>query len=420
MKKLARKFVVSRLGSQVRRLRAKNDIKVVGVVGSIGKTSTKMAIAKVLEQKYKVQYQEGNYNDLVTVPLIFFGQPLPSLFNPFAWVKVFMQNERVIRKPYPYDVVVVEIGTDYPGNIIKFASYLECDIAVVTAITPEHMEFFADLEDVANEELSVGVYSKQLVVNTDLCPPNFLDVPVPVRSFGTKDAEYEISKITTKNDTTTFAVRKKNKQWLQAEMQAIAKSEVYSGTAAAVVSDLLKIEAAQIAEGIAQIQPVSGRMQRLNGVKKSLILDETYNASPDAVMAALDTVYALKAPQKIAILGNMNELGEMSAQAHADVGAYCEPKQLDLVVTIGPDANEYLAPAAAARGCMVKAFKDPYAAGEFVKNHIQEGAIILAKGSQNNVYAEEAVKPLLADPRDAAKLVRQSASWQKVKQKNFS
>jgi UDP-N-acetylmuramoyl-tripeptide--D-alanyl-D-alanine ligase len=344
---------------------------------------------------------------------------MPSLLNPFAWAKVFIKNELQIHREYPYDVVVVELGTDYPGNIIKFASYIHSDITVVTALTPEHMEFFRDLEEVADEELSAGVFSSELVVNTDLCPPNYLDVPVPIHSFGTTEAEYTIKKIVTKDTTTSFSVNRDSKQWLNGSLEAVAKSEVYSATAGAVVADLLGVTAAKITNGVAQIQPVSGRMQRLNGIQQSLILDETYNASPDAVMAALDTLYALVAPQKIAILGNMNELGDMSPEAHADVGNYCEPNQLDLVVTIGPDANEYLAPAAAEKGCMVKTFNDPYSAGEFVKKHIQPKAIVLAKGSQNNVYAEEALKPLLANAADVSKLVRQSSQWLKAKQENF-
>lgn len=420
MKKLAKKIVVAKLGRQVRQLRKKHDFKVVAVVGSIGKTSTKFAIATVLSQKYRVRFQSGNYNDLVTVPLIFFGQDLPSLLNPFAWLKVFRRNARQIRSDYPYDVVVVELGTDFPGNIIQFQAYMECDITVVTAITPEHMEFFSNLDEVADEELSVGVYSQQLVVNTDLCSPHYLDVPIPVRSFGTSAAEYEIRKITTKDALTTFSLNRAGKTWLSANMEAVAKSEVYSATAGATVADLLGMNATDIAKGIAAILPVSGRMQRLDGIQQSLILDETYNASPDAVMAALDTLYALEAPQKIAILGNMNELGQSSAEAHIQVGEYCDSNQLDLVVTIGPDANEYLAAAATAKGCLVKAFDNPYDAGEFVKQHVRPKAIILAKGSQNNVYAEEALKPLLADPADMNKLVRQSANWIKTKEKNFS
>lgn len=420
MKPLAKKVIVGILGWQVKRLRRKNDFKVVGVVGSIGKTSTKFAIATVLKQsKLKVRFQEGNYNDLVTVPLVFFGEDAPSLFNPIAWLTTLVRNERQIRKPYPYQVVVAEVGTDYPGNIVKFGQYLHCDMTVVTAITSEHMEFFRDLDDVANEELSAGTFSDELIVNTDFCDAKYLAVPNQVTSFGTGVSNYQITDIQFKNGKADFALKKGGQHWLKGQLEAVAKSEVYSATAAAVVADKLGVESSNITKAVTAIKPVSGRMQRLKGIHNSTILDETYNASPEAVKAALDSLYEFDAPQKIAVLGNMNELGKFSPDAHAEIGKYCDAKQLGLVVTIGPDANEYLAPAAVEQGCLVKTFTDPYSAGEFVKSQIQVGAVVLVKGSQNKVYAEETVKLLLADSKDAERLVRQSPDWMAKKKANF-
>jgi len=115
----------------------------------MGKTSTKLAIANTLSTKYKVQHQEGNYNDLVTAPLVFFGEATPSLFNPLAWLAVFWRNEKKLRQTYPYEIVVLELGTDGPGQIDRFKKYLNLEVAVITAITPEHMEFFGALDEVA-------------------------------------------------------------------------------------------------------------------------------------------------------------------------------------------------------------------------------------------------------------------------------
>jgi UDP-N-acetylmuramoyl-tripeptide--D-alanyl-D-alanine ligase len=161
-------------------------------------------------------------------------------------------------------------------------------------------------------------------------------------------------------------------------------------------------------------------MQVLTGIHHSTILDETYNAGPAAMMGALETLYAIQAPQKIALLGNMNELGKYTQEAHEEVGAYCDPAQLDIVLTLGQDANDFLAVAAETKGCKVKRCTTPYEAGEYLREAIKEGGIILVKGSQNNVYAEEAVKMLLANPEDSKLLVRQSTHWQKVKQRAWS
>jgi len=160
-------------------------------------------------------------------------------------------------------------------------------------------------------------------------------------------------------------------------------------------------------------------MQILDGVKDTIIIDDTYNASPIAVKAALDVLYAAKAKQRVAILGSMNELGVYSREAHQEVGAYCDPKRLDVVVTIGHDAKKWLAPVARERGCQVIDFTSPYEAGEYVSGKLQRGGVVLAKGSQNGVFTEEAIKPLLADPTDAAKLVRQSPYWITRKARQF-
>jgi len=93
----------------------------------------------------------------------------------------------------------------------------------------------------------------------------------------------------------------------------------------------------------------------------------------------------------------MNELGDYSRTAHEEVGAYCKSDKLDLVVTIGPDAAKFLAPAARAAGCKVKTFDSPYLAGTYVREHLQKEAVVLAEGSQNRVFAEESLKSLLAD-----------------------
>jgi UDP-N-acetylmuramoyl-tripeptide--D-alanyl-D-alanine ligase len=418
MKKFAKSIVVAILGWQVRRLRKTSNFKVVAVAGSIGKTSTKFAIANVLKQKYSVRFQEGNYNDLVTVPLIFFGHPEPSLFNPFAWLKIFLANEKQLKTPYRYDVVVVEVGTDGPGQLARFKKYLQVDIGVVTAISPEHMEYFADLDAVAKEELTLTDYSKKLVVNADLSDEKYL-AELKVLSYGAKHGDYRLAQQNFGVSEATFKLMRHNSAWLSLKLDAVSLSELYSASAAAIVAEQLGMPDDQITKAIEQLQPVSGRMQRLSGIKDSLILDETYNASPVAMKGALDSLYSMSAPQKIAILGNMNELGEYSESAHREIGEYCQSGQLDLVVTIGPDANKYLAPAAKQQGCKVYAFINPYEAGEFVKQNLREKAVILAKGSQNGVFAEEAIKQLLAHPIDQKKLVRQSTDWIKKKEKAF-
>ena len=380
MKHLAKSAVAAVLGWQVRRLYKKNDFKVVAVAGSVGKTTTKLAIAKVLSRKYRVQYQEGNYNELVSVPLIFFGRSLPSLFNPFSWLLIFVQNELALLKKYPYDVVVVEIGTDGPGQLDSLGKYLKVELGVLSAITPEHMQFFDDLDAVAHEELAITRLSSLTLINKDMVAQKYLP-DSNILTYAIKStADYQLAGIKITSGKSQFSFVAGSKIIFEANHEITSEPLLYSILAACAVGQKLGMEAAELKQAIGSVKPFAGRMQILSGIKNSKILDDSYNASPAAVEAALNTLYANPAPQKIALLGNMNELGKYTAEAHTAIGQMCDPKKLDLVVTLGPDANKYLAPAAAARGCRVEKFDDPYKAGDFIAGQIKDGALILVKG----------------------------------------
>lgn len=420
MKQLLRNFIVVLLNHQLRRLRRKNQFKVIAVAGSIGKTSTKTAIAQLLSTKLRVRYQTGNYNVPLTVPLVFFGLQLPSLLNPIAWIWLFIRTEWQLYRPYPYDVVVVELGTDEPGYLAHFKGVIDADIGVLTAITAEHMEFFKTLSAVAKEEAVIGELSKTLLLNNDLCPAEYLHLVPEHVSYGTTESTYCLTNLTRTEQGYQFTITCAKSPFLtDVAHPSIAVPQLYSICAAAAVAQLLELSAEDIANGIAAIMPVAGRLQLLDGKKHSVLIDDTYNASPEAVKAALRTLYEMPQRQKIALLGNMNELGEISPSAHAEIGALCDPSQLDLVVTLGPDANKYLAPAAEKQGCTVRRCDSPYDAGRAIDEIMEEGAVVLLKGSQNRVFAEEAVKRLLERPEDIQRLVRQSKSWMSVKKKQF-
>lgn len=421
MKFILKKILVIILGSQVRRLWNRHGFKIIGVVGSIGKTSTKLAIAKVLESEKRVRYEEGNYNDIVSVPLVVFGHKMPSLWNVFSWVGIILKNEAQIYGKYPFDIVVLELGTDGPNQISQFRRYLHLDVAVITAIAPEHMEFFGTLEKVADEEWSVSYFSNVIFANKDLCKivPENVDHKKVVfygKDFG---SVYKIENVKKAGDNFEFEISYKGGKMTDLSYKSVSEVQLYSICVAAAVGRYFEVSPANIKESVKNIKSFSGRMQRLVGIKGSVIIDDTYNASPDAVRIALDTLYLYPQKQKIAILGMMNELGEISEGEHRKIGEYCNPKFLNLVVTVGRDANAFLAPAARKRGCEVYEAKNSIDAGNFVAGKIGDDAVVLAKGSQNGVFTEEALKPLLKNKADFSKLVRQDRNWLKKKELTF-
>lgn len=413
MKKILKNILVGVLGWQVRRLRRAHDFKIIGVVGSIGKTSTKLSIARMLNAQKKTRYQEGNYNDIISVPLVVFGHEMPNLWNIFSWIKIIFLNELQIFGKLPFDFLVLELGTDKPGDISEFRKYLHLDVAVLTAVTPEHMEFFETIENVAEEEWSVSFFSDIIFANKDLCKvePENIDHKKVVfygKEFG---AVYKIENIKKEDGKFDFEVSFKGGKIAGLSLGAISEVELYSACVSLAIAKHLMLSIEKAKETIESAEAFPGRMQKLKGIKNSTIIDDTYNASPESMKIALDALYAQEATQRIAILGMMNELGRISKREHEKVGALCDPKLLDLVVTIGRDANEYLAKTARENGCEVYESKSAKDAGEFVKSKIKEGAVVLAKGSQNGVFAEESLKMLLSNSSEFAKLVRQSEEW---------
>lgn len=413
--KRAGKAVVARvLEMQVMRLRRRHHFTVVAVAGSVGKTSTKLAIAELLGTGLRVRYQKGNYNDRVTVPLVFFGQNQPALYNIFAWMKVFGENAAALAQPYPYDVVVVEIGTDGPGQMKQFA-YLRPDICVLTAITPEHMENFGSLAAVAAEETQIFDYAKQVLVSSDDVPASYVQGETYLRySLSDRSAENygQTTKSSLSGQELSMVLPGGN---LTLHIQYLGEQGARCALAAAAVAGLLGFDTVAIKQGLSELEPFAGRMRVFGGIKNTSIIDDTYNASPVAVKAALDVLYAARASQRIAVLGSMNEMGAYAKTAHQEVGEYCDAHKLDYVLTLGADAARWIAPAAKARGCRVHSFTGADACAAFVRKHLQERAVVLVKGSQNGVFAEEVVKQLLAQPKDAENLVRQSPAWLRKK-----
>jgi UDP-N-acetylmuramyl pentapeptide synthase len=421
---MLKKIIRRLLEQKARAYLKKHHPVLVLVTGSVGKTSTKQAIATVLAEKYAVRAHEGNHNTHFSVPTAILGVKYPE--NPRSigqWRAVLRAMQQRIDEPRDVDVIVQELGTDRPGDIGEFGRYLTADIAVVTAVSEEHMEYFGTLDAVAKEELSIAKFAKLTIVNRDDISEVYADY-ADTRSIDTygigEKAEYRLV-VEPASPLDGRIGHLITPEWgeLSVTLQLVGDHTLKSAVAAACVGAKLGLTSKEIAIGMSRIKPVPGRMQALRGQQGSTIIDDTYNASPLAVAAALKTLTDIEAPQRIAILGSMNELGRSSGQAHEEIGLSCDPSKIEWVITIGADAEQYLAPAALKNGCQVKSFLSPYEAGGFANSVLKHGAVILAKGSQNGVFAEEAVKVLLHSTDDEALLVRQSPAWLKIKSDQF-
>ncbi len=415
-----------RLEGYVKRYFARHpEVKLVVVTGSVGKTSTKMAIGTVLSEKLRVRLHEGNYNSELSAPVAMLGVAYPDNIKSLgAWRAVYKAMRQRIKEPTDVDVIVQELGTDRVGQIARFGKYIKPDIAVVTAVSAEHMEFFGTLDVVAREELSVVNYSASALINRDDIDGEYANlIKNPnINTYGTSGmAEYrfETADVAANDGFSGTFMAPEYEDGVEATLQLAGEHSIRAAVAAGAVGFKLGLSGDEIARGLAKIRAVPGRMNVLRGLKGATIIDDTYNSSPLAATSALRTLYQYAAPQRIAVFGSMNELGAETEAEHKALGELCTPSELAHVVIVGETAERFLAPAARANGCDVVCFRSPLEAGAFVNKVMEPGAVVLFKGSQGGIFLEEAVKIVLHSTDDIDQLVRQSPEWMAKKQAFF-
>ena len=403
------------------------DIKLITVAGSVGKTSTKLAIATLLSQKYRVRLHEGNHNTHLSAPLAILGINFPG--NPrnfWQWHKVFSAARKRIKSPSSQEpqIIIQELGTDHPGDIERFSKYLAPNIAVITSVSPEHMEFFGSIDTVAQEELGAASFAEIAILNQDDISPDFFKY---VRNSNVSTyssiggANYNfIANSFSLIDGFGGKIQTPEYGEINVRVKVFGEHSLRPIIGAVAVSAKLGLSSQEIIGGLVSLKPIPGRMNFMRGVKESVLIDDTYNSSPAALEAAIQTLYALSAPSKIAIIGSMNELGESSAFEHQKIGEMLDGISLYWVITVGEQANRFLAPAARLRGCQVYEAKNAIDAGTFAHKIMERGSLVLLKGSQGEVYLEEATKILLLNKEDENLLVRQDEKWKKTKDEFFS
>ena len=398
---------------------------IIGVTGSVGKTSTKEAIFTVLRRKFTVRRNIKNYNNELGVPLTILDEETGGR-SFWHWLKVFLVGFFGIfyTKNYP-EVLVLEMGADRIGDISYLTSFVKCYIGVVTAIgeIPVHVEFFQSVSQVAREKSNLvrsldkdgwavlnfddervrimanqtraRIFSYGFSENVDLRASNFEQY--------TEDPNEVVMSFKVDSGGNTVPIRLRN---------ILGRQQVYAVLAAVAVGLISKINLVEITQALKDYQPLPGRLRFIKGIKNSLILDDTYNASPSAMLAALDVLRVIPG-RKIAALGDMLELGAFTEEAHRQVGAEVA-KTADMLLAVGERAI-FLADEARINGMSadkVSYFASSQGAGRFLQDSIREGDIILVKGSQG-VRMEKIVKEIMAEPERAEELlVRQEAEWQ--------
>ena len=427
--KLLQKF----LAFLSKRLIKKYQPLVVGITGSVGKSSTKQAIALVLKSQLNVRQSKGNYNNEIGVPLTILGVKSPRR-NIFGWLIVFCSGFLKIvfkQKSYP-KVLVLEMAADRPGDIEYLIKIVPCQIGVLTAIGPAHTEFFKSIENVVKEKKAIITHLKpkgKAILNADDEKVWSLKnkTAAKVLTYGLSDkADVQALEVKVDQELKETGLEIKGlsfKVSYQGNIvpvflpEIVSLSHVYSVLAAIAVGLVLDLNLIDIAQALKKYQPLPGRMVLLRGINESLIIDDTYNSSPKAVETALQALEQIKTPsKKWVVLGDMLELGDLSQKAHAQIGKEISQTDFDYLITVGKEARA-IAQGARQHGFQqerIFSFDNSLGVAKFLKPRIKRSDLILVKGSQA-IRMERIVKEIMLRPYLAKKyLVRQSRDWLKI------
>lgn len=421
MKELLKKIVNRTLALEAKILLWRKKPEVIAITGSAGKTSTKEFLRKILEIDFEVLAPDEGYNTEFGAPLALFNQKAPKSINSvFGWgiilVKLFFKA--LFIRDYPQKVTV-EMGADRPGDIKYLCSIFKPKTGIILTVLPAHLAEFKSEIGVASEkgELAVAIpEGGKLFLNSD--DPKVKSMATLTKAhvfyFGTgKEANFKAEKIKTDLAGTEFDFVYKD-QKMKMLVRLYGKHMIYPILSSIAVAMEEGISPRKIKDELREITPFKGRMNLIEGINGSVIIDDSYNANPRSMKEALGFLAAQKG-RRIALLGSMNELGDVEREAHEEIGKIAA-KSSDMIVTVGEAAQKYLASAALREGMKlseVRSFKTAEEAGDYLKERIKEGDVILVKGSQNNVRTEKAIEVIMNEPMDRKKLlVRQSEFWQ--------
>ena len=350
--------------------RANLDIKVVGITGSVGKTSTKETIAAVLSQKYKVLKTQGNFNNEIGLPITIFG----------------LEKE--------HEAAVLEMGMNHFGEIEHLADIGRPDVAVITNIGQSHIENLGSREGIFKAKMEMTkLFTKDntLIVNGD---DDYLSKTKGMGEY--KVVYYGITN--PENDVYAKDIENNGLNGIKftavvdggeypIEVNIPGKHNVYNALAAICVGREFDVPMDKIAEGIRSFELTKMRLavEEYNGIT---IINDCYNASPDSIKAALGVLADTDKNRKVAILGDVLEMGDFAKDAHYNLGKAVKENGVDLLITAGENMK-YLAQGAKDNGVEnIVSFDKTLEVCNYVKDEIKSGDAVLIKASRGMHFEE--------------------------------
>lgn len=425
MKKYIIKFIEKYLFELAKKRLLDKKTCVIAVTGSAGKTSTKEAIRLLLEEFYpgKVFASHGNMNESIGIPMAVLG--FDYLPTKAGWPKVLFQARKKAKNNKFPEYLILEMGVEKPGDINYFTKLVKPNIAVITNIGHAHLEGLGDIAGVLKEKTVLfNALPEDGVAIYNFDDKRLQGYATKIRakkiSFGLSSGSDISAKIIHLDAQGTLLEVTSNGLKKQIRSQLIGSHSIYSLLSAMAVSKSLDLNFDRSLLALKKLSPIPGRMNLIAGVKDSLIIDDTYNANPNSVVAALATLKSIESSgRKVVVLGNMNELGKFEEKAHLMVAGTAALTG-DLLVFIGQNATlmkeeaERIAKNNSLTKVKIMTFETPSQANISFEGLIEKGDLILVKASQNRMRLERLVETIMANPKEAKdKLVRQDNRWRK-------
>lgn len=432
MKEIFKKIIIFILTLESKVVLFRFKPKIIAITGSVGKTSTKDAIFTALSNNLKVRKNQKSFNSEIGTPLTILGLE-NAWSDPILWIKnIFLGLLVPFKKEYP-EWLILEVGSDHPGDVSRVAKWIKPNVVVVTALpkVPVHVEFFSSPEALNEEDLSIIEYMKKdgtLILNAD----DKLALAAKEKFSGT---------VLTYGSESTATVSYSNKNIIYMENEGVrlpvGLSFKISHSGNSVPMSLPKVLGVQhilpvvasIAVGLSQnvpfldmvnsfskFDPPRGRMNLILGKNNSIVIDDTYNASPLAMQKAIEVLAEIETNgNKIAVLGDMLEIGQYSASEHKKIGEQVAKLKINLLVTVGIRAQS-IAESALEYGMdknSVYHFKDFKDVSTLILNNLKPATVVLLKGSQG-IRLEKVVENIISEDLDKSEvLVRQEKDWLK-------
>jgi UDP-N-acetylmuramoyl-tripeptide--D-alanyl-D-alanine ligase len=357
--------VRSALGKLAAAYRREFSLPVIAVGGSNGKTTVKELLASVLRQKFPTLASEASFNNDIGVPLT------------------------LLKLEQSHQAAVIEAGTNHPGELAPLMKMIAPKLGVITSIGREHLEFFGDVAGVAQEEGALAELlpaAGKLFLNGDSEWTDKIaartNAQVVRIGFGEQN-DWCAKKVRLDKNGVTFQIAAPKEEFAgEWRVNLLGKHSAVNALFAIAIGAELGLTREQISRGLAECQPAKMRLNfwEANGVR---VLDDCYNANADSTVAALETLCGLPLQgRRVAVLGDMAELGAHSAAAHAEVGRRAAELELGQLFAVGAMAAVTAQAARAAGLARVIEFPDAEAAVKMVKNFLKPGDVVLLKASR--------------------------------------